>query len=205
MSVETDYLDISKVCKLLRDKGLVNATHGNVSFRHGNIMYITRSGSDLESIKKEDISLVDLTTKKVLEGGAPIPSKEYLMHAYIYDARSDVNAVVHAHSPNSVAVGCLGEVKDPTNIVPSYTLSFALFTKYLPMIPYYKAGSEELAREACKGLGEGSAVLLQFHGLITVSDTLMKAFYRLEEIEENCSIALKIGLKNNNSLDPKEL
>lgn len=194
--------DLIWVCRMLRAKNLVNATHGNISARFGDEMYITPTGCDLETVAVPDLVTMSVQSGELLSPGKP--SKEYEMHLLAYRQREDVKAVVHAHSPNSVAVGCLPHDSDDS-IVPAYTLAFALFTKRLPMVGYFKAGSHELACEAALRLKDHNAVLLAHHGLITTSDTLIKAYYRLEEIEENSGIALQIGLKGNASLDPDNL
>ncbi|MCL1603466.1 class II aldolase/adducin family protein [Succinatimonas hippei] len=194
--------EIIFVCRQLRKKNLVNATHGNISARFNKIMLITPTGCDLETVQPQDLVSMDIQSGEVISAGKP--SKEYAMHLFAYRERPDINGIVHAHSPKSVAVGCLPDV-NPDNITPAYTLAFALFTKKLPMIGYYKAGSHELAVKAVEKLKDHNAVLLAHHGLITISDTLTKAYYRLEEIEENSIIALQIGINGNKALDPDNL
>ncbi len=190
------------VCRKLREKGLVNATHGNISVRIGDVMYITPTGCDLETVQENELVAMDIASGKVISEGKP--SKEWEMHLLTYQERSDVGGIVHAHSPKSVAVGCCFE-GEQENIVPCYTLTFGLFTKRLPMIRYYKAGSHELASHAAGVLKDHPAVLLAHHGLITVQKTVRNAYYRLEEIEENCDIALSIGLKGRAQLDPDKI
>ena len=201
MQIENLSNEIVKICRDLRKQKLVNATHGNISARYQDIMLITPTGCDFNSVESKDIVQMDINTGKVISLGKP--SKEYDLHLSAYRKRPDIKAVVHAHSPNAVAISCINP-KDIDDVVPAYTLSFALFTKRLPMIGYFKAGSPELAENASNKLIDHNAVLLQHHGVITVSDTLMKALYRVEEIEENCSIALHIGL-NANCLNPDKL
>ena len=66
------------VCRKLREKNLVNATHGNISVRLGDLMYITPTGCDLESVSEEDLVAVDIKTACVRSAGKP--SKEWEMH-----------------------------------------------------------------------------------------------------------------------------
>lgn len=194
--------EIIFICKQLRKKNLVNATHGNISGRFNDLMLITPTGCDLEQVAPDDLVSMNIKSGEITSKGKP--SKEYAMHLLTYRERPDVAGIVHAHSPNSVAIGCLPEI-NKEDIVPAYTLAFALFTKKLPMIDYFKAGSMELAQKAAEQLKTHNAVLLAHHGLITVADNLTKAYYRLEEIEENSAIALQIGIKGNKALNPYKL
>ena len=205
MNNDQDKKELSEliyVCRKLREKGLVNATHGNISVRVGDVMYITPTGCDLESVTEDELVAVKIADGTVISDGKP--SQEWEMHLLTYQERPDVGGIVHAHSPKSVAVGCFYE-NESKNIVPCYTLSFALFTKTLPMVGYYKAGSHELATHAAAVLKDHPAVLLAHHGLITAQKSVRSAYYRLEEIEENCGIALSIGLTGRDKLDPARI
>ncbi|SPT68931.1 class II aldolase/adducin family protein [Anaerobiospirillum thomasii] len=202
MSIEQLSQEIISVCRLLRQNKLVNATHGNISARYGDIMLITPTGSDFYTIEQEDLVRMNIISGEIISKGHP--SKEYDLHLLAYRKRPDINAVIHAHSPNSVAVSCHKEVTNLDSIVPAYTLSFAIYTKHLPMVGYFKAGSMELAEKATDKLIGNNAVVLQHHGIIVVSDSVMKGLYRLEEIEENSEIALKIGF-DSKSMDPDSL
>lgn len=193
--------EIVKICRTLRQTKLVNATHGNVSAKLGNTMLITPTGSDFELLDSSDIVLMDIPSGKIISQGKP--SKEYELHLLAYRKRPDINAIVHAHSPKTVALSCT-DIKDPEDMVPAYTLAFAIFTKHLPLVDYYKAGSSELAQKATDKLIDKNAVALKHHGIIVVADTLTKALYRVEEIEENSDIALSIGMKCH-ALDPENL
>lgn len=203
MNIDKIGHEIVDICKYLRQSKLVNATHGNISARINNdTMLITPTGSDFFTLKKEDLVQMDIKTGQILSDGRP--SKEYDLHLLAYQKRPDINAVIHAHSPNTVALSCLKDIKNMDNIVPSYTLSFAIYTKHLPMIGYFKAGSLELAQNATDKLLNCNSVVLKHHGIVVGAQNLLNALYRLEEIEENSDIALKIGL-NHTSLNPDTL
>lgn len=195
--------ELIRVCRKLRERGLVNATHGNVSVRKGDTMLITPTGCDLEEVEADELVAMDIPSAKVISAGKP--SKEWELHLAVYRERPDAGGIVHAHSPRSVALGCKWGDVGKESIVPCYTLAFALFAKRLPMVGYYSAGSHELAAAAAAKLKEGCAVLLAHHGLITLAPSVKKAYYRLEEIEENCGIALSIGVSGNQELNPDRL
>lgn len=195
--------DLIYVCRKLRERGLVNATHGNISIRVDDTMFITPTGCDLETVQVEDLVGMDIPTQKIVTAGKP--SKEWEMHYLGYKQDSETRGIVHAHCPKAVALGSRWGNTDNDTIVPCYTLAFALFTKRLPMVPYFKAGSHELAMAASQKLKHNSSVLLANHGVITTASTVKNAYYRLEEIEENCAIALDIGISGNQALDPDNL
>ena len=90
--------EIIFVCRQLRKKNLVNATHGNISARFNKIMLITPTGCDLETVQPQDLVSMDIQSGEVISAGKP--SKEYAMHLFAYRERPDINGIVHAHSPS---------------------------------------------------------------------------------------------------------
>ena len=78
--------------------GLIHGTSGNISMRDDNdeVVAITPSGIEYETMTAEDITLVDLDGN-VIEGKYK-PSSETPMHTAIMRARPDIRAVVHTHS-----------------------------------------------------------------------------------------------------------
>ena len=95
---------------LLPKYGIVTFTWGNVSGidRERGIFAIKPSGVPYETLRPEDIVLVDLETGKVVEGELN-PSSDTPTHRVLYEEFPTLGAVVHTHSPWAVsfAEACL--------------------------------------------------------------------------------------------------
>ena len=98
--------ELIDVGALLVRQGYVQASGGNLSVRDGDAaMWITGTGTWLDRLRPED--LVPTTFDGQHEG--PVrPSSEWLLHARIYAARPDVNAVIHMHPQYSLLLHALG-------------------------------------------------------------------------------------------------
>lgn len=190
------------VCRQLRARGLVNATHGNVSVRCGGLMYITPTGCDLATVTADELVAVRLDDGRTVGPGRP--SKEWELHLRTYLVRPEAGGIVHAHSPRAVAIGCC-HPQAVADAVPAYTLAFAVYTRHLPLLAYCPAGSRQLADSTAAAMRTHTAVLLAHHGLVAAQPTVTAAYYRVEEIEENCAVALQIGLQGRACLDPERL
>ena len=91
------------------------------------------------------------------------------MHLEIYKKRSDVNAIVHTHSPYATGFAFsdkklkrlegFGEIKNP----------------FIKEIDYEKPGSLELALNASESLKNEDVLILKNHGVICVGDSLEEA------------------------------
>jgi L-ribulose-5-phosphate 4-epimerase len=95
--------------------GLVDLTFGNVSVvdRASGVFGIKPSGVDYSRLKPEDIVLIDLEGRPV--SGSLRPSSDTPTHRRLFQAFSNIRAVVHTHSRNAVsfaqagkAIPCLG-------------------------------------------------------------------------------------------------
>ena len=84
---------------LLPKYGLITFTWGNVSGvdREKGLMVIKPSGVEYDTMKPEDMVVVDLKTGKKVEGDLN-PSSDTDTHVALYNAFSDIKGVVHTHS-----------------------------------------------------------------------------------------------------------
>lgn len=168
--------EIINVGKNIYNKGLVSGKSGNISARFGDIIAITPTLKSLATLSEEDIVLVDMDANPLTRGN---PSSEVNMHLEIYKKRSDVNAIVHTHSPYATGFAFsnkrikrlegFGEIKNP----------------FLPYIEYEKPGSGELARKAGEGIGFDDVLVLKNHGVICVAENLKEAESLAVFVEES--------------------
>ena len=173
--MKKNVFEIISVSNEIYDKGLVSGKAGNISARFGDVIAITPTLKSLSNLNEEDIVLVNLDGEILTKGK---PSSEVDMHLEIYKKRSDVNAIVHTHSPYATGFAFsnkklkrlegFGEIK----------------SQYLTSIEYEKPGSEELAKSASKALGSEDVLILKNHGVICVSDTLNEAMLLAVFVEE---------------------
>lgn len=161
----------------LISSGLTTGSGGNLSIlcRESNLIAIGPSGIDYVDVKAEDVVVVD-RDGEIVEGRWK-PSSELSFHSALYDARSDVNAVVHTHSVYATTIACLHWE------LPAVHYLVAFSGKKVPLADYAIFGSKELADNVVAGIGDHNAVLLANHGLVGVGADMKQAFNVAEEIE----------------------
>lgn len=93
----------------LVEKGLVFCTWGNASGidREKGLVVIKPSGIDYETMKAEDMVVVDLQTGEVIEGKCK-PSSDTPTHLVLYRRFPEIGGVAHTHSINAVAFAQAG-------------------------------------------------------------------------------------------------
>src|SRR5882762_5757280 len=97
-------------------KGFCAGNEGNHSYRIAdNRVLCTPTGISKGNLKPDDICTVNGEGKQI--SGKRKRTSEFLMHAAIYKARSDVNAVIHSHPPHATAFAVAG-IELPTCVHP---------------------------------------------------------------------------------------
>ncbi len=156
--------------------GLVEASQGNVSARLAGRCVITPR--DIPYAEMQPADVVELELDGAVVAGTREPSSEWRVHAAIYAARPDAEAVVHTHSPHAVAFCAGGAELPPSGGRPG-----------VPVAPAAPPGSEELARTVAEALGDGEAVLMTGHGVVAVGASLEEALALALEVEQRAAPA----------------
>ncbi len=190
-----------KTGKELNENGLVRGPSGNISAKipGTDTFLIKTSGAQLKFLKPEELVLVDLQGNKVK--GELNVSLETPIHAAIYRARRDVQAVVHTHAPTATAFGIAKK-----EILPLQVEVFMLLPKGVPVVPFELPGSEALAEAVQKKIADYDAVILENHGIVTVGSTIEAACSLNEMVEEAAKIQLAaMTLAGGDALDLAKL
>ena len=185
MLMEKAREELVKYGKKLVTAGLTKGTGGNLSVfdREAGHMAITPSGIDFFEIREEDIVIMDLDGK-VVEGNRT-PSSEWEMHLLPYKNRTDMDAVIHAHTMYATVLACLH-----WNL-PATHYMIAVAGKDVRCAEYATYGTHELAVNCLKAMEDRNAVFLANHGIVAGAKDLLNAFNVVEEIEYCSEIYVK--------------
>ncbi len=173
----------------LTQKGYLMATGGNISVRipGQNTFAVTPSNFDYMKMTAADICILNFELTQ-LEGELA-PSVEAGMHAAIYQARADVNAIVHTHQ---VYASALTLIKAP---IPALFDEQARFLgRSVEIIPYAPSGTGLLKSAVAKNVkNHNNAFMMQNHGALVFGHDMERAIHNVE-ILEKCSLAYLLAL-----------
>jgi L-ribulose-5-phosphate 4-epimerase len=179
---------LEKAQELTR-KGYLIATGGNLSVRipGQEAMAITPSDYDYMKMTADDVCVLDFALT-VLEGGRK-PSVESGMHAAIYQARPDVNAIVHTHQ---VYASTLALIDAP---IPALFDEQARFLgRKVAIIPYAPSGTGMLRSTIARHVRDhNNAYILKNHGALCFGEDAERAAHNVE-ILEKCALAYLLAL-----------
>jgi L-ribulose-5-phosphate 4-epimerase len=170
-------------------KGYLMATGGNLSLRIlGQAAFaITPSNFDYMKMTPDDVCILSLALE-TLEGGRK-PSVEAAMHGAIYQARGDVNAVIHTHQ---VYASALTLIKAP---IPALFDEQARFLgRSVDIIPYAPSGTGMLKNTIARHVkNHNNAYMMQNHGALIFGHDMERAVHNVE-ILEKCALAYLLAL-----------
>ncbi len=176
--------EICEIGRRIYMNGFVAANDGNISVKvNDNEYYCTPTGVSKGFMTPDMILKVDGQGNK-LEGTLN-PSSEFKMHLKVYQARLDVNAVVHAHPPIATAHAVCNIPLD-TYIMPEAVI----FLGTVPVCEYGTPSTMEIPDSLMPYIQKHDAFLLKNHGALTVGNTLMKAYFNMESTEYFAKVSL---------------
>jgi ribulose-5-phosphate 4-epimerase/fuculose-1-phosphate aldolase len=180
---------IVETAQKLVGKGYLMATGGNLSARIAGqeAFAVTPSNYDYMKMTPEDVCVLTLGLEPI--EGARRPSVEAGMHAAIYRARPDVNAIVHTHQPYASALTLV------KGAIPALFDEQARFLgRGVDLIPYAPSGTNELAQTVAACVGSlNYAYLMQNHGALALGHDMPRAVHNVEVLEK-CALAYLLAL-----------
>lgn len=168
--------------RMMSRAGLAGA-FGHVSVRCGGGFVITSTLPFAIASAEEAIPVADL--RQLPEAGAGVPL-ETPMHAAVYQARPDVDAICRGHPPAAVAWG-VGTEELP--LLHGLGALAGVTVAVHPDVDLIGTASQGAA--VAETLGAASGVLLQANGCLCVGATPLEAVTRLFFLEERARVAIE--------------
>jgi L-fuculose-phosphate aldolase len=178
----SEYEIKKQICEIgqrIYNKGMVAANDGNISVKISeNEFLCTPTGVSKGFMTPEFICKVDRNGKVIQANKGFKPSSEIKMHMRVYKERPDVNSVVHAHPMYATSFAIAGiPLTEP--IMPEAVIALGC----VPIAEYGTPSTEEIPDAVSKYVQHYDAVLLENHGALSYSDSLINAYYKMESLE----------------------
>jgi ribulose-5-phosphate 4-epimerase/fuculose-1-phosphate aldolase len=185
--------DLVAANHILADQGVLDG-YGHVSVRHpaNPDRYLLSRSLAPELVTAADIMEFDLDSTPVDQRGRTMYVERFI-HGEIYKARSDVNAIVHSHSPAVVPFSV-----SSVALRPIYHMSGFLH-RGVPVFEIREAGgmtdmlvrNSQLAHALAQSLGDKPVALMRGHGNVAVGTSIPFAVYYAIYTEVNARLQLQ--------------
>jgi L-fuculose-phosphate aldolase len=174
--------DLKRCGRVLDEKGLVWGRSGNISVKiDQNAFVISASGADLGALSDND--LISCHLHDPYPHGAKEPSIERGLHQAIYQAQEDAAAVIHSQPFYTTLVACSNMAVN-TDLFPEAMA----YLDRVERVPYYHAGSSDLAHAAAGKASASHVLLLDNHGAVCWGSDIDEALLRTQTLEFLCRL-----------------
>jgi ribulose-5-phosphate 4-epimerase/fuculose-1-phosphate aldolase len=148
--------------------------------------WVNPFGMSFCHVRQSDLLLVNHSGEVVI-GEHPVNRAAFVIHAAIHQARPDVVAAAHSHSPYGKSFSSLGIPLEPI------TQDACIF--YEDHVVIAEQGGAvvfevEAGRELAARFSSGKAAIHQNHGLFTVGETVDEAAFWFISMERSCQAQL---------------
>ena len=171
-----------QICEIGRrvyNRNMAAANDGNISVKlNDNEWLCTPTGVSKGFMTPDYICKVNAKGEVIHANGCYRPSSEIKMHMRVYEKRSDVNAVVHAHPAYATSFAIAGIPLTPP-IMPEAVINLGC----VPIAAYGLPSTMEIPDNVEKYLEHYDAVLLESHGALTWGGDLLNAYHKMESLE----------------------
>ena len=181
------------------DAKLMLCSSGNLSWRIGEEALISGTGSWVPTLAKEKVSICNIASGTPTNGVKP--SMESTFHLGVLRERPDVNVVLHFQSEYATAISCMKN--KPTNFNVTAEIPCHVGSE-IPVIPYYRPGSPELAKAVVEAMLKHNSVLLTNHGQVVCGKDFDQVYERATFFEMACRIIVQSG-GDYSVLTPEEI
>jgi ribulose-5-phosphate 4-epimerase/fuculose-1-phosphate aldolase len=187
-----DVLIQDLVCanRILAAEHVVDA-FGHVSVRHPEHpqRYLQSRARAPELIDSDDIMEFTLTGEPV-DGRGGKPYNERFIHGALYEARPDLQSVVHSHSLSVIPFGVTGE-----KLRPIMHMCASIGHEVPIWDPQTKFGDTDMlvrnmeqGRDLARFLGNGTSALMRGHGAVVAGKSLREATFTAIYLEVNANL-----------------
>ena len=179
---------LARACRMLEMMGLIDHS-GHISGRMPGSQTFFIHPQQLSRAEVTPGDMAEVTLKGDWVGGKLNPPSESPIHAAVYQARQDVNCVVHIHTHYSILPSIVG-----VDLVPVCQHG-AIFGSVVPVYgDSEKIDDFEKASGLARALGKSRAVIMKGHGAVIAESTVEAGFVASFHLEENAKLFVQASI-----------
>ena len=174
--------EIATVGRYTVQRGLVDSFFGNISYRHGDLTYISQTASSLDELQGciDPVPFTDDSTVGITA------SSELVAHRGIYE-QTGCRAILHGHPRFSVIMSMLCDEQDQCGITDCWRDCKKVRRLGNTPVVAGEIGAGGLAKNVPPVIGESGCAIVYGHGVFAIGrQDFDEAFKALVDVENWC-------------------
>jgi L-fuculose-phosphate aldolase len=178
-------LKIALACRKLASEEHAQTLAGQVTVRAKNNTFWTNNlMGGFGNLTQSTVIRVN-EDLEVIEGDG-IPNPGIRFHLWVYNARPDINSIVHTHPPFASALAMTGKELAVAHMDVAMFYKDCAYLSDWPGVPF----ADEEGRLISEALGDKHSLLLASHGLLTTGNNIEKATFLAIQFERASRLQL---------------
>ncbi|OUJ03579.1 class II aldolase/adducin family protein [Acetobacter cibinongensis] len=182
--------DLAAAYRLMAHFNMTDLVYTHLSVRlpgEDHRFLVNPYGLLFEEITASSLVVVDAEGLPKQETSWPVNPAGFVIHSAVHRSRPDAACVMHTHTVPGMVIAA-----QETNILPLNQINIEFYGS----VGFHRyegiAADDNLSERErlVHDLGTNSALILQNHGLLTVGETVARAFYRMYYLEQSCRIQI---------------
>jgi len=165
---------LAYACRILAMTGQEAGLAGQITARsetHPNAYWTLRFGLGFDEATPDDFVEVDQDLNVISGKGMANPATRF--HLWVYRARSDVNSIIHTHSPWATTLATARQPLVVAQMDMAPLFDDCAFLSEWPGVPI----ADQEGVIISEALGQKKAILLAHHGYLTAGNSVEEATY----------------------------
>lgn len=185
-------IKLMKIAKDAERFNLCSEKTGSFSIRDVSSGYVITTPYNIkfENLTEEQVSIIDLSEKKIKVIGGIEPNRDVLMHVELYKARKDIKAIMHVNPIYTTTFSVISKV------IPPILCEAKSYGGYIYVAKYDNTKNIEPGRDVIEKLKTSDACLLESNGVIVISKNIEDILCKAKEVERVAEIYYKSLIAN---------
>lgn len=172
-----------RYARLIAARGYVHNSLGNLAVRvphrgfDAGVVYTKHAEISLEDMTIANVVVTDVPTGRLLHGTTPT-SVGHQLNREILKLRPEVNAVIHVHHDETIALFASGGFAE----LPVLSIEFPVVMGLPPSVIPSHLDVEQDVAPIKTFIQRTNAILMENHGVTVLGRTLAEAYYRLNTL-----------------------
>ena len=171
--------ELMKLGRYLKEQDMLLGSSGNISVRVQEGFLISASGTCLDGLKEDDVSICSYNG--TFQGKNP--SKEYKLHQTIYEQREDINCVIHCSPFYATLLAC-----SQLSLKKNIFVETMYYLEGIYQIPFDYPGSSKLEHSVEQVCESCDVILMRHHGVMVYGCSIEETVTTLEVLERCCKM-----------------
>ena len=182
--------DLAAAYRLVAERGWDDLIYSHLSARvpgEDGAFLVNPFGFCFDEITASSLVKINHKGEKLLDTPHPVNPSSFVVHYSVYRVRPDVSAVVHLHTPSTIAVAT-----QANGLLPVSQNAMILEGR----VGYHDYEGPSVTSDEIESLGADMAdhwaLLLRSHGCIVVGGSVAEAFTRTHDLHRACETQIAL-------------